>query len=142
MTREAMAAYYYHLRTLQKISRATVAEMAQTSEQTIYRIELENQEPRSQTWAFINRAVGGDFRLAAELLSDPTADKSSGKIAAENQINPVAEADQQWQADQAARRAEQQAWQQATQQREIRQLRQRLDALTKAVEELEAKYSV
>ncbi|NJK79529.1 MAG: hypothetical protein HC876_20250 [Chloroflexaceae bacterium] len=73
MGKLAVSGYLQRLRELQGISRAVVARFAETSEQNIFCIEVEAQEPRAELLAAFIMAIKGDVVDVYELLNDKTA---------------------------------------------------------------------
>lgn len=74
----AIAAYVRQLRDAQDISRSRLAELVGTSDNNIWRIEEQGQEPRGGLLLLIIQALHGSIDDAASLLR-ADADESEGR---------------------------------------------------------------
>lgn len=83
MGKIAASGYLQRLRELRGISRAYVAKIAGTSEQNIFRIEVEAQEPRAELLAAFTLAIEGDAIDVYELLVTKDATREDGEQRAE-----------------------------------------------------------
>jgi DNA-binding XRE family transcriptional regulator len=83
MGKIAASGYLQRLRELRGISRAYVAKVAGTSEQNIFRIEVESQEPRAELLASFILAIKGDIVDVYELLISSDASREDGERRAE-----------------------------------------------------------
>jgi DNA-binding XRE family transcriptional regulator len=83
MGKIAASGYLQRLRELRGISRSYVAKVAGTSEQNIFRIEVESQEPRAELLASFILAIKGDIVDVYELLISSDASREDGERRAE-----------------------------------------------------------
>lgn len=74
----AVTAYIRQLRKDRHMSRAKVAMLAGVSENTVYRVERNEQEPSGPLLVKLVAAVRGHFDDASQLVLDADADESVG----------------------------------------------------------------
>lgn len=77
----AIAAYVRQLRDAQDISRSRLAEIVGTTDNNIWRIEEQGQEPRGGLLLLIVRALNGSLDDAAELLRDDATENEGRRRA-------------------------------------------------------------
>jgi transcriptional regulator with XRE-family HTH domain len=89
MGKLAAAGYLQRFRELRGISRAAVARSAGTSDQNIFRIEVDGQEPRAEMLALFVHAIDADIVDVYDLLLIPDASRAEGEHRAEERFRVV-----------------------------------------------------
>jgi transcriptional regulator with XRE-family HTH domain len=86
MSMDSVAAYLRTLRERQKISRAQIVGHTGASEQSIWRIETNDQEPKAELLVAFVDAVNGDIRHVYELLREKSSTAEDGMRLAEQRL--------------------------------------------------------
>lgn len=76
---DAVAAYLWELRAQQRISRGKLAAILDTSEQTIFRIEKDGQEPSGALLVGLIAGVNGSFEDVRRLALEPGMTAEDGR---------------------------------------------------------------